>query len=59
MSRKNRKNERMIMLSEDLDKLLDQHLIYIEPIGIYHLQNWVDWLIMKMESTHVMSITQG
>ena len=49
MSRKNRKNEKMIMLSEDLDKLLDQHLIYIEPIGIYQLQNWVDWLIMKMQ----------
>lgn len=49
MGKKNRKNEKMIMLSEDLDKLLDQHLIYIEPIGIYQLQNWIDWLIMKMQ----------
>jgi len=49
MSNNDKKNDNMIVLSEELDKLLIKNDIFISPISIYQLQNWVDWLIMKTQ----------
>jgi len=38
--------EKSIIDTHELDKLLKENRIFINPLSIYQLQDWIDWLIM-------------
>ena len=38
-----------VLLPDELDKVLLDNRLFIEAIGIFQLQAWMDWLIMHTQ----------